>query len=480
MRTCPGLTPDMSVPSAATRTLYGVGGLSSALLLLIFLGGAAATWAAGVALSRSTDALDARLGIGDDLGGLILLSVAGSLPELAITVSACLQGNLKLAAGNLIGGIAIQTMVLLICDFAVGPQRPLTYLIGRLTPVLEGLLVIILVGLVDMGSLLKTSTAIAGRINPASLGIVVVWVVGLYVINRAAKNPRWKIEMPGAEPGRRRRERAHPTQPHPYASWTTARVAILFGVASAVTLGAGVMLEQSGNDLANRIGLNGVIFGATVLATASALPEISSGVAAVALGDNALAMGDILGGNAFQVCLFLVADLVAGKPVLEAAGRQNAWLAALGVALTAIYGIRGDQPAGPLSPATWSGLAARPGRVRLRHSRALLRSDLVGGLDAPTIGRHGCERAASAAADRRRAPPSTRRSTSRRSSTSSRTRSPERSQRGRLLRLPLRRHRRRARPPRDARDAARRDDAPAAAPRRRGDHRHRRRRAPAR
>ena len=56
------------------------------------------------------------------------------------------------------------------------------------------------------------------------------------------------------------------------------------------------------------------------------------------LGDNALAIGDIFGGNAFQVCLFLVADLVAGEPVLPHAGNLNAWLAALGIALTAIYG----------------------------------------------------------------------------------------------------------------------------------------------
>ena len=318
---------------------------------MIFLGGAGATWAAGMMLSKTTDALDARLGLGDDIGGLIFLSVAGSLPEVAITVSAALQGNLPLAAGNLIGGIAIQTMVLLICDFAVGPTRPLTYLVGRLTPVLEGLLVIILVAGVDMGSLLKPSTAIFGRINPASIGIVVVWVVGIYVINRASKRPRWKIEMPGAQPGRHRHERAHPDQPHPFASRSTARVAGLFGVASAVTLGAGVLLEQSGNELANRVGVNGVIFGATVLAAASALPEISSGIAAVALGDHALAMGDVLGGNAFQVCLFLLADIVAGQPVLQQAGTQNAWLAALGIALTGIYGF---------------GVIVRPDRCRAR------------------------------------------------------------------------------------------------------------------
>ncbi len=60
----------------------------------------------------------------------------------------------------------------------------------------------------------------------------------------------------------------------------------------------------------------------------TSLPEISSGIAAVRLGDNALAIGDVFGGNAFQLCLFLVADLVAGAPVLPTAGILNSWLAA--------------------------------------------------------------------------------------------------------------------------------------------------------
>src|SRR5690348_14053099 len=97
--------------------------LGSGLLILIFAGAAIATWIAGTQLARSTDVLDHRFGLGEALGGLVLLAIAGSLPELAITVSAAAKGHLDLAAGNLIGGIAIQTMVLVVCDVAVRGKR---------------------------------------------------------------------------------------------------------------------------------------------------------------------------------------------------------------------------------------------------------------------------------------------------------------------------------------------------------------------
>jgi len=115
------------------------------------------------------------------------------------------------------------------------------------------------------------------------------------------------------------------------------RVATVFGAASIVTLLAGVVLEITGSELAGRAGIDGVVFGATVLALATALPEISSGIEAVRLGDHQLAIGDVFGGNAFQLCLFLLADLVAMKPTLPTTGAANAWLAALSLALTAVY-----------------------------------------------------------------------------------------------------------------------------------------------
>ena len=101
--------------------------LSLPVLLLIFVAAAAAIWVAGIQLSNQTDVLSTRLHLGSALGGLILLAVATNLPEIAIVASASLSGNVGVAVGNILGGIAIQTVVLVVLD-AVGVRgrHPLT------------------------------------------------------------------------------------------------------------------------------------------------------------------------------------------------------------------------------------------------------------------------------------------------------------------------------------------------------------------
>src|SRR5262245_31710748 len=185
-------------------------------LVVVFVAAAIATWIAGLYLSRATDALDDRLNLGEALGGMILLAVAGSLPELAITVSAVVEGSLGIAAGNLIGGIAIQTLVLVICDRVVRGDRPLSFLVGSLIPVLEGLLVILVVSVMLMGTMLPPSAAI-GPFSPASIGIVVAWVGGIVVLNRIRKAEPWQVSMPDSRPGRRHVREDHPTAPKPFA-----------------------------------------------------------------------------------------------------------------------------------------------------------------------------------------------------------------------------------------------------------------------
>ena len=122
-----------------------------------------------------------------------------------------------------------------------------------------------------------------------------------------------------------------------YESSSTRAVLGVFVLASAVTLLAAVGLEQSGNELADALGINGVIFGATNSSGVTALPEISSGIQAVRLGTVGLAMSDIYGGNAMQLTFFVLADILAGTPVLPTASAQSLWLGALGAVLTTCY-----------------------------------------------------------------------------------------------------------------------------------------------
>lgn len=128
---------------------------------MIFVAAAAVVWVAGIQLSKATDVLDARLHLGGALGGLIVLAVATNLPEIA-TVSAAISGNLDVAVGNILGGIALQTVVLVILD-AFGRRgrgvKPLTYRAASLTLVLEGLAVVAVLAVASPERMRRTSTS---------------------------------------------------------------------------------------------------------------------------------------------------------------------------------------------------------------------------------------------------------------------------------------------------------------------------------
>src|SRR6476661_9043009 len=170
--------------------------------LLIFVGAAAVIWVAGIPLSNYTDILADRLHLGQALGGLILLAVATNLPEIAITYSAAANGQLDVAVSNLLGGIAIQTVVLVALDaFGVRERRPLTYQAASLILVIEGAVVLAVLVVVVMGTQLPKNLVYA-RLSPDVILIAIVWVVGLLLTQRAGKSLPWNNsgEAPDSQP----------------------------------------------------------------------------------------------------------------------------------------------------------------------------------------------------------------------------------------------------------------------------------------
>jgi cation:H+ antiporter len=314
-------------------------GLPVAVLLLMFVAAAAAIWVAGIQLSDQTDVLATRLHLGSALGGLIMLAVATNLPEIAIVVSAAASHSVGVAVGNILGGIAIQTVVLVVLDvFGVRGKRPLTYRAASLVLVLEALLVVAVLAVVVAGTQLPADL-IAFRLTPGPVLILVLWVAGLFLLQRAGHALPWHES--GEAPDNQEHPRGH-SQDEAEREATrqgvsTARSALVFGAAAVVTLVAGVVLERSGDALADHVGLSGVLFGATVLAAATSLPEISTGLTSVRAGDYQLAVSDIFGGNAFLPVLFVLATLISGESVLPAAEKTDIYLTAVAVVLTLVY-----------------------------------------------------------------------------------------------------------------------------------------------
>jgi cation:H+ antiporter len=288
-------------------------------------------WWAGVRLSNTTDVLDRRFGWGDALGGLVLLAIATNLPEIAIVVSAALGGDVGIARGNLLGGIAIQTLVLAVLDIAGGGTRvPLTSRTTTLVPVIEAAVVIAGLTLLLLGSQLESASV--SRIEPAAVLIVLVWLGGLHVVRRANAGLRWRLDDPVDDlPGRNQNRK------NPDDGESGGRAIWVFTGAAILTLIGGVVLERSSDAIAADLGIGSAVFGATVLAAATSIPEIATGVQAVRLGDHQLAISDIFGGNAFLPALFLLMGVVSGQDVIAGMGSIDLYLAALGIIVTCLY-----------------------------------------------------------------------------------------------------------------------------------------------
>jgi len=305
-------------------------------LILEFLIFALVTWVAGTWLVRSTDAIDAKYKLGSAFGGLLILGVATSLPEIAIVVSAAAHHHYDIVIGTLVGGIAIQTMLISLMDARMRLAAPLTFAAASLTLVLEATVVI----LVAVASIVAVHTPVVIPHTPISLASALIfslWVGGLWLAYKARRGLPWRSEAMGAAPGREHQERRttinHPSlrQASNFKIW-----GILLLCATAILV-SGVGLQAAGSNLAVDYGISSGLFAATFIAFAAALPDLSTGFSSVKIGDYKLAMSDIFGGNSFMPALFLVADIIAGHSVLQHATPTDVWFASLGVLLTGIY-----------------------------------------------------------------------------------------------------------------------------------------------
>ena len=118
---------------------------------------------------------------------------------------------------------------------------------------------------------------------------------------------------------------------------TLGAVVLTFLGTGAVIVLAGTLLARSGDVIAARTRLGGLWVGSIFLAVATSLPELTTDIAAVRMGEPDLAAGDLFGSSmANMLILALVTLLPAGRELFARATLDHALYATLAIILTSI------------------------------------------------------------------------------------------------------------------------------------------------
>lgn len=294
--------------------------------VLLFAVAATTVVVAGTVLARSGDEIATRTGLGGLLVGMLLLSVATSLPELATDIAAALEGAPDLAVGDLFGSSMANMAILAIIDLA---RRG-----GVWHRVLPGHTRLAAV------AIMLTSLAVLALLHP--WGIAIGWVGAdtILIVLAYVAAATWMS---------RTRSPAQPSEPAPemivptgWAQATDSRRSLRsefarFAAAAVVILVAAPLLALSGKGIADETGVGQSFIGALLLAVTTSLPELVASLAAVRIGAFDLAVGNLFGSNAINMTILFAADVAyLPGPILSSVSGVQALTGTGAIMLTAI------------------------------------------------------------------------------------------------------------------------------------------------
>ena len=304
---------------------------------LIFAAAALVVWRAGGKLARCADEIAERTGLGHAVAGMMLLGGVSALPEAANCVTAAAIDNPTLAANNLFGSVAINLLLLAMVDAVFGRGALTSFVAGAAT-LMQAALAMILLALI----------AVAITVGEAPILGVGVWTIAICLTGVGAfwLSARYERVSPWA-PSEASREdpedgRSPPSGTAPSTDGGADAVPAQLVAQSAVTalliLACGYALGQTGDALAQQTGIGSGMVGFVLMGLSTSLPELSTITAAVRMGRQEMAIGQVLGSITIYGSLFLLIDAVyAGGPLIDELGRFETVSALLGVTLTGMF-----------------------------------------------------------------------------------------------------------------------------------------------
>ena len=281
--------------------------------ILLFIVSAVIIAIVGTYLTKAADQLADLTGWGEALFGAIFLGGTTSLPGIVTSVVAALNGHPELAVSNAIGGIAAQTLFLSIADITYRKTN-LEHAAASFTNLMQGVLLIGLLAFVIIG--MSGPEFEVFRVHPFSFLLIIGYVVGSKLISRAKDKPMWspRITIATVEDA---------PDDENLKKLSLRKVTITFIISAIVVALAGFMVAKTGITIADKTGLSESLVGVLLTAIATSFPELIVSISAVRRGALTLSVGNIIGGNSFDVLFIAFADIAYGKGSILHAITQN-------------------------------------------------------------------------------------------------------------------------------------------------------------
>lgn len=261
------------------------------MVWLTFIFSAALIVIAATQLAKYGDVIALRTRLGGMFIGVILLAGATSLPEVLTTISSLSQGEPNLAAGNLLGSNLFNMFLLAVLDLIHRKERILRKV--ALRHALTGSLTVFMIGLVVFFILADINYKV-GWVGVDSIVILLAYMVAMQLIHanqsQIAGSQASEIEVPEGTP--------------------SLRMGLLgFGIAALSLVFITPWMVRSSAEIAEITGLGTTFVGTTLVAIVTSLPELVTTFAAVKIGADDMAIGNLFGSNLFNMFAIGLTDL---------------------------------------------------------------------------------------------------------------------------------------------------------------------------
>jgi cation:H+ antiporter len=291
------------------------------LSLFLLAAGLALLVVAGDFLVRGAVQAAENFGISPLIIGLTVVSAGTSLPELLVCVQAALTGAPGLAIGNVVGSNIANVLLVIGLPALLHPIHSDGHGLRR------NLTVLIAVTVVFM---LMLASGRIGRIEGLALFVLLVAFVAWQVWTARRARSNGAIEAPAHHDAKRT------------ALFLTGGIVGL-PVAAQLTVHGGIGVAEGFN-------VPDTVIGLTVIAAGTSLPELATTIVAAARRSSAVAVGNVVGSNIFNIMGIMgLTALVTPVPVDQHVISVDMWVmlaAAVAVAGLGFARIPAGRPIG--------------------------------------------------------------------------------------------------------------------------------------